>query len=65
LSSFLQYKPIDNAARFGFDICSKALSVIIKKAKVYNINLWCDWGSGKKSLMKTLTKELQNIGKRE
>lgn len=68
MSSFLQDEPIDNAARFGFDVYSKALSVTIKSKGLetpFTISIHGDWGSGKTSLMKTVAKELQNIEKNE
>jgi len=68
VSSFLQDEPIDNAARFGFAVYSKALSTIIKSKELeppFTISIHGDWGSGKTSLMKTVSKELQQVDESE
>jgi hypothetical protein len=68
LSSFLPDEPIDNAARFGFDVYSKALSNIVKSKGLetpFTIAIHGDWGSGKTSLMKTVSRELETVLKNE
>jgi len=68
MSSFLPDEPIENATRFGFDVYSKALSSIIKSKELetpFTIAIHGDWGSGKTSLMKTVSKELESVKENE
>lgn len=68
MSSFLPDEPIDNATRFGFDVYSKALATMIKSKELqtpFTIAIHGDWGSGKTSLMKTVSRELESVSEKE
>jgi hypothetical protein len=68
MSSLLPDEPIDNATRFGFDDYSKALATIIKSKELqtpFTIAVHGDWGSGKTSLMKTVSRELESVSEEE
>ncbi|NIO36222.1 hypothetical protein GTO27_00800, partial [Candidatus Bathyarchaeota archaeon] len=68
MSSFLPDEPIDNATRFGFDVYSKALATIIKSKELqtpFTIAIHGDWGSGKTSLMKTVSRKLESVDEKE